>query len=229
MAFIVIYDANVLYPNTLRDLLIRIAQQPHLAQAKWSDQIIDETLRALQKNRPDITEEKAARLRELINGAVRDCLVTGYQPLIEALDLPDPDDRHVLAAAIKVNAQLIVTRNLKDFPPKTLAQWDIRPKSPDNFVRDVMDFDSQAVWACVQQIVDSRTRRPVTVDDVLGELQRDGLVASASALRSCRTRCAAKCSSRMCRLTSLTPTRRFRKVSSSPKSRAARAASFSST
>lgn len=105
MAFIVIYDANVLYPNTLRDLLIRIAQQPHLVQAKWTDQIIDETLRALQKNRSDITEEKAGRLRELINGAVRDCLVTGYQPLIEALDLPDPDDRHVLAAAIKVNAQ----------------------------------------------------------------------------------------------------------------------------
>jgi hypothetical protein len=115
---------------------------------------------------------------------VRDCLVTGYQPLIEALDLPDPDDRRVLAAAIKVNAQLIVTRNLKDFPSKMLAQWDIRSKSPDNFVRDVMDFDPQAVWACVQQIVDSRTRRPVTVDDVLGELQRDGLVSSMAALRS---------------------------------------------
>ena len=54
----------------------------------------------MQKNRSDITEEKAAGLRELINGAVRDCLVTGYEPLIEALDLPDPDDRHVLAAAI---------------------------------------------------------------------------------------------------------------------------------
>jgi hypothetical protein len=137
-----------------------------------------------QQNRPDITEEKAAGLRERINGSVRDCLVTGYQPLIEALDLPDPDDRHVLAAAIKAGAQLIVTRNLKDFPAKSLAQWDIRPKSPDHFVRDVMDFDSQAVWACVQQIVDSRTRRPVTVDDVLGELQRDGLGGSVAAFRS---------------------------------------------
>ena len=68
MAFIVIYDANVLYPNTLRDLLIRIAQQPHLVQAKWTSDILDEMLRALQKNRPDLTEEKAARLRELING-----------------------------------------------------------------------------------------------------------------------------------------------------------------
>lgn len=58
MAFIVIYDADVLYPNTLRDLLIRIAQQPHLVQAKWTDRIIDEMLRALRRNRPEITEEK---------------------------------------------------------------------------------------------------------------------------------------------------------------------------
>jgi predicted nucleic acid-binding protein len=144
MAFIVIYDANVLYPNTLRDLLIRIAQQPHLVQAKWTSEILDEMSRALRKNRPDITVEKTTRLCQLMHDAVRDCLVTGYQPLIEGLDLPDPDDRHVLAAAIKANAQLIVTRNRKDFPVKTLAQWEIRPKSPDDFVRDVMDFDSQA-------------------------------------------------------------------------------------
>jgi hypothetical protein len=68
MPFTVIYDADVLYPNTLRDLLIRIAQQPHLVQAKWTDQIIDETLGALQRNRPDITEDQAAHLRELVNG-----------------------------------------------------------------------------------------------------------------------------------------------------------------
>jgi predicted nucleic acid-binding protein len=183
MAFIVVYDANVLYPNTLRDLLIRIAQQPHLVQAKWTRDILSEMSRALRRNRPDITEEKASRLGELMNSAVQDCLVDNYQPLIAALDLPDPDDRHVLAAAIAVSAQVIVTRNRKDFPAKTLAQWNIRPKSPDDFVRDVIDLDPQAVWACVQQIVDSRTKRPVTVDDVLGELQRDGLVASTAALR----------------------------------------------
>jgi len=183
MAFIVVYDANVLYPNTLRDLLIRIAQLPHLVQAKWTDRILGEMSSAPMKNRPDITEQKVALLCQLMTDAVRDCLVQGYEPLVDVLDLPDPDDRHVLAAAIKVNAQLIVTRNLKDFPAKTLAEWGIRPKSPDNFVRDVMDFDSRAVWACVQQIVDSRKKRPVTVDDVLGELQRDGLVSSAAALR----------------------------------------------
>jgi predicted nucleic acid-binding protein len=184
MAFIVVYDANVLYPNTLRDLLIRIAQLPHLVQAKWTDEILDEVLDSLRKNLPDISEEKASRLRERMSAAVRDCLVSGYEPLVQLLDLPDPDDRHVLAAAIKVNAQLIVTRNRKDFPPEILGQWGVRAKSPDDFVRDVMGIDSQSVWACVQQIVDSRTRRPVTVEDVLGELERDGLVASAAAMRA---------------------------------------------
>jgi hypothetical protein len=140
-------------------------------------------LGALRRNRPGVDQEKAEQLRERMNAAVRDCLVEGYEPLIDVLDLPDPDDRHVLAAAIKVNAQLIVTRNRRDFPPKVLAEWGVRPKAPDDFVRDVLDLDPQAVWACIQQIVDSRKRHPVTTDDVLGELERDGLVASAAALR----------------------------------------------
>ena len=93
MAFIVIYDANVLYPNTLRDLLIRMAQLPHLVQAKWTDRILDEMLDALRKNLPDISDEKVGRLRDLMNAAVRDCLVSDYKLLIDSLDLPDPDDR----------------------------------------------------------------------------------------------------------------------------------------
>ena len=83
MAFIAVYDANVLYPNTLRDLLIRIAQLPHLVQAKWTDEILDEMLRALRKNHPDVSDEKASILRERMNAAVRDCLVFGYEPLID--------------------------------------------------------------------------------------------------------------------------------------------------
>jgi predicted nucleic acid-binding protein len=184
MAFTAVYDAGVLYPNTLRDLLVRIAQLPNLVQARWTDQILDEMVRALQKNRPDISDEKLARLRGLMIAAVRDCLVTGYEPLIPNLELPDPDDRHVLAAAIKVNAQVIVTRNLRHFPKDRLAPWGVKAKSPDDFVRDQIGIDRQAVWACVQQIVDSRRRRPVTVDDVLGELTRSGLVGTAAALQT---------------------------------------------
>jgi hypothetical protein len=184
MPFIVVYDADALYPNTQRDLLIRIAQLPHLVQAKWTDEILDEMIKVLQKNHPDVSDEKAARLRQRMNAAVRDCLVSGYESLIPVLDLPDPDDRHVLAAAIKVNAQVVVTRNVRDFPVEKLAPWGIRAKRPDDFVRDQIGIDSQAVWACVQQIVDSRTRHPVTIDDVLGELARSGLVGSVAALRA---------------------------------------------
>ncbi|MBO0845297.1 MAG: PIN domain-containing protein [Nocardioides sp.] len=112
MSFVVLYDANVLYPSTLRDLLIRVAQAG-LVQAKWTDQILDEVFRNLAMNRPDPDPQRLARTRDLMNRAVRDCLVTGYEPLVDAVDLPDPGDRHVLAAAIKARAQVIVTHNLK--------------------------------------------------------------------------------------------------------------------
>src|SRR5438128_5297815 len=102
--------------------------------------------------------------------AVRDCLVTGYEPLISGLELPDPDDRHVLAAAIRARAQVIVTANLKDFPHDELHQWDIDPKSPDEFLVDQIDLGRDAVYAAVQQIADSMKRPPGTLDDVLNAL-----------------------------------------------------------
>jgi predicted nucleic acid-binding protein len=128
MPFIVVYDANALYGNAQRDLLIRIAQSG-LVQAKWTDQILDEMLSNLGKKRPDIPAEKLGILRDLMNRAVRDCLVTGYESLVESLHLPDPDDRHVLAAAIKSSAQVIVTTNLKDFPEAELQPWNVEVKS----------------------------------------------------------------------------------------------------
>jgi predicted nucleic acid-binding protein len=183
MTFTVVYDANVLYPNTLRDLLIRIAQSGTV-QAKWTNAILDEMLAALRRSRPDIPAEKLERLRDLMNKAVRDCLVTGHEPLIEGLKLPDPDDRHVLAAAIKAGAQIIVTRNLRDFPESDLQPWDIEAKSPDAFVIDQVHIDIRAVAASVRQIADSRTSPPEAIEDVLTQLERDGLVESVAALRA---------------------------------------------
>jgi hypothetical protein len=89
--FIALYDANALYPNSQRDLLIRIARAG-LVQAKWSEQIVGEMVRALARTMPDKPEDKLDRLATLINDSLADCLVTGYEPLIDGLKLPDPDD-----------------------------------------------------------------------------------------------------------------------------------------
>jgi hypothetical protein len=105
MAVVALYDANVLYPSTLRDVLIRVGRA-HLVRPKWSELILDETFRNLQANRPDLGEDRLRRTRALMNRALRDVLVTGHEHLIEALDLPDPDDRHVLAAAITAEAKV---------------------------------------------------------------------------------------------------------------------------
>lgn len=90
--FVAVYDASVLYPSTLRDLLIRIAMID-LVRAKWTDQILDEVFDSLKSNRPDLDEQKLKRTRELMMTAVRDWRVTNYEALIVDLQLPDPDDR----------------------------------------------------------------------------------------------------------------------------------------
>src|SRR5688572_3159148 len=100
MAFVAIYDACVLYPMSLRDLLVRLAMT-NLFRGRWTDEILDECFRNILAKRPDLSASALERTRALMNLAVRDCLVTGYEPLIAGLELPDADDRHVLAAAIR--------------------------------------------------------------------------------------------------------------------------------
>lgn len=182
MAFTVVYDANALVGNTLRDLLVRIAQTG-LVQAKWTERILDEAFAVVQKSRLHVDPGQLNKVRELMVEAVPDCLVSGHEPLIDGLKLPDPDDRHVLAAAIRAGAQVIVTAD-KDFTAEALEPWDIEAKSPDDFVLDQIDINDRVIWACIEAIVNSRKRHPVTVEDVLGQLERSGLVRSTSALRT---------------------------------------------
>ena len=116
--FTVIYDACVLYPAPLRDFLMRLALTD-LYRARWTDMIHDEWTRSVLKQRPDLKATELARTRSLMDAHVRDSLVTGFEHLIPCVKLPDIDDRHVVAAAIHVGANLIVIFNLKDFaPPK---------------------------------------------------------------------------------------------------------------
>lgn len=119
MGFVVVYDACVLYPAALRDLLVRLAASG-LYQARRTARILDECFKSIVEARPELAG-KLDRTRALMEAAIPAAMVTGYEPLVPTLTLPDEDDRHVLAAAIRCGAQVIVTTNLRDFPTEALA------------------------------------------------------------------------------------------------------------
>lgn len=181
MAFVVVYDACVLYPAPLRDLLIRIALTG-VVRARWSDNILDECFRSVLKSRPELNPSALDRTRRLMTLAVTDCMVTGYESLIDGLMLPDPDDRHVLAAAIRAGAQCIVTFNLKDFPSDTLAAYNVEAVHPDEFVYDLLDLKPSAVVSAVRAQVAALRNPRSTAPEVLGALRVNGLVQSVAKL-----------------------------------------------
>jgi hypothetical protein len=102
------------------------------------------------RQRPDLKPEQLERTRQMMNSHVRDCLVTGYQDLIPGLTLPDPNDRHVLAAAIKAGASVIVTYNLKHFPAETLEPFGIDAQHPDEFLGYQFDLNRAAICNAVK-------------------------------------------------------------------------------
>lgn len=149
-SFTALYDSCVLYPAPLRDLLMHLALTD-LYRAKWTNSIHEEWMRNVLANRSDLTKQKLERTRDLMNSNVRDCLVEGYEKLIPALTLPDPDDRHILAAAIRSSSSVIVTYNLKDFPARTIKEYGIEAQHPDDFLMHLLDLASPIVCAAVKR------------------------------------------------------------------------------
>ncbi|HWA03209.1 MAG TPA: PIN domain-containing protein [Rhizomicrobium sp.] len=175
--FTAFLDASVLYPAPLRDLLLELAVAD-LYRAKWSDAVHEEWITAILRTRQDLTRARLERTRDLMNAHVRDAVVTDFEQLIEILDLPDRDDRHVLAAAIKGRADLIVTNNLKDFPAEKLARWGIEAQHPDEFLTHQFHL-SQPIFLQAVRTVRLRLKNPSkSVDDYLDTLRSQGLLAT---------------------------------------------------
>ena len=179
--FTVIYDACVLYPAPLRDFLMWLALSGRF-RARWSAQIHEEWKRNLLKNRSDITPEQVDRTSALMDRAIPDALVTGHDVLVPGLNLPDADDRHVLAAAIRCNASVIVTFNERDFPESVLAPFGIEAQHPDEFAENLFDLDPAAVVAAAQRQRAQLKNPALTTDAYLDVLRRQGPVQTAKAL-----------------------------------------------
>ncbi|MFM7129161.1 MAG: PIN domain-containing protein [bacterium] len=170
----VLLDANVLYPAPLRDLLIRLAQNG-LIRPKWSNAIHDEWMRNLVNNNPSLNPDRLIRTKNLMNDAVRDCLVQGFEPLINSLTLPDPDDRHVLAAAIHARVQFIVTFNLKDFPAQTLATFHMEAIHPDELLIQLFDSAPGFVCSAIKRQRESLRNPPRSAAELVQTLNSQGL------------------------------------------------------
>ena len=164
--FRVLLDANVLFPFTLRDTLLRAAAAGFF-QLYWSDEILKETRRNLVEEKVT-TPEKAASLVAAMKGAFPEATVTGYEPLVGAMK-NDEKDRHVAAAALKAGAQVIVTNNLKDF--RELPEG-IEAQSPDHFLGNLFDLDPDTMVDLVKKQAAALKRPPRSFEETVNGLEK---------------------------------------------------------
>lgn len=176
-------DACVLYPARLRDLLLSLAAA-ELFEPKWSEIIQEEWIASLLANRADLTRAQLQAAHDAMNQAFPDASVRGFEPLIPALDLPDIDDRHVLAAAIQARADFVVTINLKDFPAPALIPHGLEAIHPDHFIDLLFDLDEDEAFAALGKMR-SRLRAPsMTPKEFVESVENVGLVLTASRIRA---------------------------------------------
>jgi predicted nucleic acid-binding protein len=189
--FTVLLDANVLAPALTRNMLLSLAEAQFF-RPRWSMRIMDETERTIAKlcqdhERPD-AEADASRARSAMERAFEDATVTGFETIESGLvgrpDLRDPDDAHVIAAAIETSASIIVTDNLKDFPAAILASHGIEAKSANAFLADTIDLKPEKAAESLA-VMRARFRNPViTAEDLLLKMEARGLGDAADLLRN---------------------------------------------
>lgn len=181
MAFTALLDASVLFPNYLRDILLRLAEA-ELYRPLWSDAILSEVRRSVLARRA-VDPARLDRTLRLATDCFDDACVQGWEPLVEGLHLPDPDDRHVLAAAVAGGAQSIVTANLKHFPPEALGPLHLEAVDPDHFLLDQLDLAPQVTIATLKAQAHDYRKPPLDLGSLLDRLARAGAPEFADEVR----------------------------------------------
>lgn len=184
--FTALIDACTLACALRRNLLLSLAESEFF-RPRRSEQILAETEKAIEnivrKKGLDNPSERAMRACKAMRDAFKDANVAGFEPIEAGLHLPDLDDCHVVAAAIKTTASIIVTENIKDFPPEILAPLSIEVKTADEFIADTIDL-SVAIAIPAIRTMRKRLKRPEkTAAALILDLERYGLTMTADAIR----------------------------------------------
>ena len=179
--FVVVLDANVLYPFRVRDALLRFAEAG-LFRARWSPTIVDEWRRNLLAKKPHLEASIHAQIAAM-EMAFPEACVDGGEALIESLHLPDRDDRHVLATAIRCSAEHIVTENLRDFPSEKLAAFGVSAVSADDFLSSTFELYQSEAVAALRAMRLSYKNPPFTPSEFIFDLQGAGMPKLASMLK----------------------------------------------
>jgi hypothetical protein len=183
----VLYDSCVLFPPSLRDLFVWLGITG-ACRPRWTAAIHEKWTRSVLAVRPNVAAASLARCCDLMNKAVPDGLVTGYEPLITTVALPDADDRHVLAAAIHAGAESIVTFNLKDFPDGLTHPRGVAAIHPDAFLVQLLEGFEDEVCEAVRSQRGLLKNPPKTTKEHLAVLEKVGLVQAVSLLRAFEAR-----------------------------------------
>ena len=179
-------DANILYSAPIRDVFLQLAVSD-VFRVKWTAHIHREWIDALLRNNPHLDRAALERTRVLVDRATRDCLVNGYEALIPTLDLPDPDDRHVLAAAITGRCDAIVTKNLPDFPKAAVNRFGIEIQHPDEFLSNHLRLAPGTFCESVRKVRARLKTPPLSAEEYLSNLSKQGLVATVAERRQFAT------------------------------------------
>ena len=175
------FDTNVIYPIDIRDLLFWFASYD-LYTPKWSKLIFEEWENVMI--RKDIPQKEIRKRIAKAQQAFPDALVENYESLVDSLTLPDEKDRHVLAAAIKINANIIVTNNIKDFPEDYLTRFGLTAKTADDFLTDTIDLNNELALEAFRALVLNRTNPNLDEFEVLDRFRNNGLIETADYLHA---------------------------------------------
>ena len=176
-----VLDACVLFSRLQRDVLLSLAHAD-LYTARWTQDIEREWASSLVEKYPDAAD-KIPRLVEHMREAIPDCLIVDYAPLITSIQLPDERDRHVLAAAIRGNADAIVSLNTKDFPASVLAMFDIEIQTPDQFVLNQIMLNPPKALTAIKKMRERWERPSMLAADMVDLFEKRQLPQTAAHLR----------------------------------------------